>query len=470
MKEIDFTYRANHTPALFHRNDAFVRGIMGPVGSGKSTACCWEIMARALRQKKSPDGYRRSRWVVIRNTYRELEDTTLNTWFECFPKEVGSWIQHRMMHKLIFGDVLCEVLFRALDRPDDVKKLLSLELTGAWVNEAKEVPRGIIDMLQARVGRYPRKRDGGPSWYGVFMDTNPPDSESWWYRLFEVERPPEWKLFRQPSAQSKHAENLDNLPKLYYERMTAGKDEEWVRVYVQGEYGYVADGKPVHPRFHSRTHVLDVEPNPNHRVPLLLGADFGLTPALVILQERPGGGFVAVDEVTTEDTGASTFARECVTKLNSEYAGFVYEGYGDPSGDSRSPTNESETVFTVLADEGLDLSPSPDRSNDPVLRIETVNTLLATVALDGAPALLISPRCTRLIKGLGGGYHFKRVNTHGEERFHEKPFKNVYSHVCEALQYALVGVGASDILLEPTSARRPHVSRGPKIGGIRLAG
>ncbi len=60
-----------------------------------------------------------------------------------------------MTHHIQVDDVDMEVLFRALDRPDDAKKVLSLELTGAWVNEAREVPKGIIDALGDRTGRYP---------------------------------------------------------------------------------------------------------------------------------------------------------------------------------------------------------------------------------------------------------------------------------------------------------------------------
>ena len=48
-----------------------------------------------------------------------------------------------------------EVMFIALDRPDDLRKLLSLELTGAWINEAREIPKAILDGLTARVGRFP---------------------------------------------------------------------------------------------------------------------------------------------------------------------------------------------------------------------------------------------------------------------------------------------------------------------------
>ena len=141
-------------------------------------------------QKPSADGKRKSRWVVVRNTYRELADTTVKTWLDWFPEQyLGPFIQQDMTHHISYGDIEAEVLFRALDRPQDVKKLLSLELTGAWINEAREVPKSVIDMIQGRVGRYPSKREGGPTWFGVIMDTNPPDNDHWWYTLAEVDKP-----------------------------------------------------------------------------------------------------------------------------------------------------------------------------------------------------------------------------------------------------------------------------------------
>ena len=73
-----------------------------------------------------------------------------------------------------------EVLFLALDRPDDIEKLLSLELTGVWINEAREVAKAIVDGATMRVGRFPSMKDGGPTWYGVIADTNAPDEDHWW--------------------------------------------------------------------------------------------------------------------------------------------------------------------------------------------------------------------------------------------------------------------------------------------------
>ena len=48
-------YRAEPTLAKFHRSKAFVRGVRGPIGSGKSVACCWEILRKVLEIQ--PDIY-----------------------------------------------------------------------------------------------------------------------------------------------------------------------------------------------------------------------------------------------------------------------------------------------------------------------------------------------------------------------------------------------------------------------------
>ena len=199
----EVVYKASPTGKRFHKADDFVRLVIGPIGSGKSVMCCWELFRKAAEQRPHTDGRRRSRWVIIRNTYRELVDTTIKTWTDWFPKSMGVWRQMDMSHRIVYaledGTVVdLEVLFRALDKPDDVKKLLSLELTGGFLNESKEIPKAVLDMLIGRVGRYPSKRQGGASWYGVIMDTNPPDEDHWIYKIFEEERPEGWQNYQRP--------------------------------------------------------------------------------------------------------------------------------------------------------------------------------------------------------------------------------------------------------------------------------
>ena len=71
----------------FLKDDTFFRGIRGPVGSGKSVACCIEIIKRAINQKPSDDGIRKTRWAVIRNTNPQLKTTTIKTWLDWFPED-----------------------------------------------------------------------------------------------------------------------------------------------------------------------------------------------------------------------------------------------------------------------------------------------------------------------------------------------------------------------------------------------
>ena len=51
------TYTAEPTGVRFHADrTSFVRGIMGPIGSGKSVMCVQEIVNLAANQRPSGDG------------------------------------------------------------------------------------------------------------------------------------------------------------------------------------------------------------------------------------------------------------------------------------------------------------------------------------------------------------------------------------------------------------------------------
>ena len=293
-----------------------------------------------------------------------------------------------MVHHIEADDLDLEVLFLALDRDEDVRKLMSLELTGAWLNEAREIPKAILDALTGRVGRYPPIRDGGPTWSGILLDTNPPDTEHWWYRMAEVETPADYQFFRQPAGTSEEAENITNLPTNYYQRAAAGKDPDWLKVYVQGEYGFIIEGQPVFPQFRDRTHVIP-EVEAVEDLPLLVGVDFGLTPAAVIGQHLPNGRWLIIDELVTENTGVIRFAEMLNAFLAERYPEYPVEGWGDPAGTARSSLDE-RTAFELM-ERYTPWSWQPAPSNDPVLRLEAVRAPLNRL-VDGDPGIAISPR------------------------------------------------------------------------------
>jgi hypothetical protein len=232
-------YKAPPTLARMMRSNAFVRIVVGPVGSGKSSACVIELLRRASEQAPDAGGVRRTRFAVVRNTYRELQDTTRKTFESWIPLEAGKWREadfaFDVKAKLSDGtSVESEILFRALDKPKDVKKLLSLELTGAYFNEIREIPKTILDAMKARVIRYPAVKDGGQTWKGIWADTNPWHNGHWGYSLFK-KPPPGWELYRQPSGRSPLAENKAHLDPEYYDLLLAGADTEWIKTYIDGE-------------------------------------------------------------------------------------------------------------------------------------------------------------------------------------------------------------------------------------------
>jgi hypothetical protein len=441
----------------FHESAAFVRGIMGPVGSGKSTACVIEILRRAKKQAPGPDGIRRSRWAIIRNTFPELRTTTLKTWEAWAPTGYGRFtLDSPIVHHIKAGDLDAEVLFLALDVEGDQRKLLSLELTGAWVNEAREIPRSIIDVLTTRVGRYPSARDGGCTWSGILLDTNPPDTEHWWYQLAEEQTPESWRFFKQPSGLADNAENLHNLNQSaetvklgirdpvrvargrgYYTRIAEGKKPEWLQVYVRGEYGLSFDGKPVFAEYHDNLHALKEAPKAFKNETVHVGIDFGLTPAAVFLQQDGRGRWVVLSELVAEDMGMESFSRLIREELKATFPNNRVHIVCDPAGLQRSQVDE-RTPVKILKGLGVPVETAP--TNDLLVRLEAVRQPLSRL-IDGAPGLMISPRCVRLRKALAGGYSYKRMRVSGTERFHDIPDKNEFSHVADALQYALLGAG-----------------------------
>jgi hypothetical protein len=442
---------AGKTVEDFHADDSFVRILEGPVGSSKSSACCIEIFTRACAQK-AYQGVRRSRWAVIRNTYPELKSTTIKTWVDWFPMAemrwdapITSWL------RLPLGDgtrVEIEVMFFPLDRPEEVGKLRSLEITGVWINEASEVAKAVFDMATQRVGRFPKMAHGGATWSGVVLDSNFPDDDSWLYKIAEKERPKDWAVFKQPGGlifkggdhhdranyePNPLAENIPHLPGgyEYYFRMLPGKTKDWIKVFVLAQYGSITDGKPIYPEWNDDIHCKKVSPYPGR--PLLLGFDYGLTPACVVCQVSPRGQLVVLAELFAKDMGIRQFARDVVRPfLAMNFHDYGFQAAGDPAGLARSDTDE-KTCFMELAEEGIACVPAP--TNSFVGRREAVAKYL-TRLVDGAPALLVDPGCDIIRRGFNGRYQYRRLQVVGEERYKDVPDKNDYSHLHDALQYA----------------------------------
>ncbi len=481
----------------FVRDTRIVRAIMGPYGSAKTTSCIRVIAQSAMLQNPGPDGVRRARWCVVRDTYAQLETNVLNSWFTWFPKTKDNWNGREMCHRLNFEVALLdgsppqrislEVYFRAMgdQKAEDVLK--GLELTGLWLNEVDTLDKSVLRFGLPRCGRYPSAKDGGCQWYGVIADFNAPDIDNWTYELLvegtlpidgealESLREKVGQRFgigfhRQPGGRSidPAPENIANLPAGYYDSMTIGMSDNDIRRFVDNEFGAVRNGQPVYPEYNDTFHCAK-EPLRPVTGAVAMAIDAGSTPAAVFGEKTDFRQIRTLSEVVVfagadeslEKLGPEAFGRMCGEHWLERYARQEFGGaWGDPAAFYGQDDTEyswiklfwKEFVETLVrggikAARGWRIRPAPVKANRLPERIETVRRGLVMNADGGQPGQLISPECRMLRRGFNNAYVITRVQmSHGRGAWRDVPDKGDASHVHDAKQYLDLGLTKRGVL------------------------
>lgn len=463
-------YSTASTPTIgrFHSSHALVRGIRGPMGSGKSSGSIMECLFRGMRQRPV-NGIRKTKVAVVRSTFRELKSTTIPDWEQWFdpnrfPVKMTEPPSCHVRQKLSDGTTMdMEVIFLSMDEINDIEKLKSLNITFAWVNEASGIQHFIlISTLLSRCGRFPHLRDGGPTWYGLIMDTNPPSDRHWWNDKFEKERPAGWEQFVQPGAvlwdddakkwvRNPLAENIENLPVgwAYYESLIESSEYSWIKVYLAGEYGTTMMGRPVYMAFRETEHVSSQILMPDTSRPAIFAFDFGLNPALAVMQPNSFGGVEIIDELCPSDIDLGTFMETMVMPLKMQkYQGVLVTGVGDPSGGNRSG-NDKKSPFIIMKEKyGMECFPALYADNI-VARVDATTSFMKRQR-----GFLISRHCTTIIEGCRGAYHYKVGNT--AEIHSAEPTKNHHSHIMNGVEYGCVWVRRGGQVVRAAPPRKPR--------------
>lgn len=484
---------------------SFVTIIRGPWASGKSTICIAKMYQAAHLQAPDRRGVRRTRWAVVRNTYPDLQETTVKTWLEWFPESVyGPMRRARPFQHIIrvpglpdgagrATTVEMEVIFIALDDDEDRKKLLSMELTGAWINEAREISKPIIQDIIGRTGRFPPARDGGHTWSGALMDTNAPHDTHWLPLMMGetpmpddigederagLKKPDSWRYFVQPGAllevkdaQGRHvgwkpnpaAENIANLRppdkpvsdgfKYYLER-AGGNPLSWVRINFCNKLGTLQSGKPVWPTFDREKHVaasvIPFEP----ALHLYVGLDqTGRNPAAIFGQVN-GRRWRFISELVGKDVSREAFApllkrhiAKLVAPAGLTIADVAMSIYRDPH-DQRDDS-EGRTASMIYRQHGLLLIPAPG-GNAVKTRTEVIEVLFDN------GKITISPNCTRFIAAAEGGYRFRKLKVSGGDFYEDEPDKrNGHADIADAAQYLALGAGEGRKMISGTDVHKP---------------
>jgi hypothetical protein len=475
-----------------------ITGIMGPVGSAKTTTCIRKAIHAALWQNPGPDGVYRAKGGVIRDTYPQLKKTALASWFTWFPKTLGDWngeapYEHTVRFRVLAGEpfiagpqrfvtIELTMIFAAIgeNKVEDVMR--GWELTFLWLNEGDLVARDVFTIGIGRVGRYPSMLQGGCKWRGIFLDMNAPDVENWTYELFvdqdlglDAETMAELKeelgelfgigFYVQPGGRSKAPlpENIENLPKGYYAQqiLGMGRDAHKIRRMVDNEFGPVRRGQPVFTEYEEKTHVAAEKLRPIKDVPLRIAADAGLTPAAVIGQRDHRGQIRVLGEVVTfgngdneqlEQLGATAFGRMVGRYVKDEFpdndvSEIVWcdpaatAGEGARGADPSWRQNFTKGLREELG-ERIRVKPAPVKGNRLEERLEAVRKPMRTIVEGGEPAFIICPvRCKILRRGFKGMYIYARSKLANDMgRFNNEPLKNDFSHVQDANQYLCCGL------------------------------
>jgi hypothetical protein len=446
--DYNIKFDAPTTIAQFMLDQQRLRFVRGPVGSGKSTGMAMDMFKRAIEQEPGPDGIRRTQMAVVRNTGQQLRTTCLVTIQTLFGP-LARWKPSTMEVIFEFDDVYSNWILLPLDTPDNLRRLLSLELTCAWVSEFREILPQIVKDVFSRCGRYPSKINGGPTFYGVMAETNAFDEDSGWYDELEGELPGNWSYFIQPSGATidqegnlvPTGENFENLPETYYQDLAesnGGPESNWSRQYIFNEIAPSVSGEAVfNASFDHGFHVSDGEIEVIPTLPLCIGLDTDRNPAAVVTQVDPIGRMNVLDEAWATNMGMELFVDLHLRPLLSEqrFIGCPVYLVIDPSAITRSSIGE-ESVLLALKRLGFVAVTAQTNLISP--RLRAVDTWLQK-QLQGTGAIQFDEiHCSTLILAMASRYRYRKKKATGQLDL--KPDKNhPFSDIADALQYACLG-------------------------------
>lgn len=440
-----------------------VRGLLGPVGGGKTVTCIFDVLANASQMPVCRDGRIHHRHVVVGMTYGQIERNLYPTWFHWLPKHGDSFIEAeweggggRFGRQLIkFATVRngrqvpidLEVIFAAVGEQSVEAFVRGFEPTSAHCYEVDQLPPNIVSNMLGRFGRYPNADMlGRQPDYRTYLvaDYNAPDIDNWTVKFFDDDPGEGVRLYRQPSGLSPKAENLQNLPKGYYQGLAATNrsNKRWVTRFIEVRYGPSDAGDPVYGDEYSDEMHLSAEPIQTIKGRgVYLGFDQGLRhPAMVVVQQAPSGQFRVLAECVPGRMNARRFAERCRQTLAEVAPGETVLGaWADPAGFDGADTEAGDFAWAEIVAGELNIAIEPAPTNEPDARMTAVRDELTFLIDAGTPGLVLSRGATPMLrKGFVSHYMYDRRPV--EKQQVRLPIKNLYSNPHDALQYILLGI------------------------------
>ena len=412
----------------------------GGVGNGKTTG---GLMRLLILAREFPG----SRWVVARQTYKTLMNTTRKTFDKVCPKQ---WVTRDVKENMVLANG-SEILWLHLDEMSEAD-LRSLEINGAFISQAEEIAPEMWDFIDSRVGRWHRPGWSSPCPGYTWGECNP-NGHDWIYFRFHPEvvgndHPTRAYFF---GATSINKEMLDRYSPGYYD-MLMKKPETWKRRWVFGSRD-IFEGA-IHPDFKREVHVYNADkfdPFDSCNIKSCWGwFDYGLSaPTCLLLSASTSDNF---HFITHEYYERSTPGRTikisdhaaAIQKLMRQNRYTIRGIYADPS-IFFEETRDRKVATTSVAQEyrecGLYLQKADNNEVTSVSNLQElfyVNPDLPNPVTrhKGSPRLFISSRCENLIDQIQLQRHAETRNQlTGEKEYTEERAEGIPDHAYDPLRY-----------------------------------
>lgn len=492
---------------------AFVCVIIGPVGSGKTMTALRKLRRLGQRQLGRVDEkgriWRKARVGVIRESYPNLEKNTLPSWFRIHAESDGRFIwkapYSHQLRLILKTDAdgqavdICdfEIEFRAIGDKSVEEVCRGWEVNGVLIDEADLQPADLLSYLSGRVGRF---SDLDPSLVvdpQIILSLNAPYIDNYVYRLAiekelgELLDPdliaalkgrPLIETFIQPGGREPGAENLHNLPNgrgYYLIQAALNKHRRgYVDRMIDNKFVPMQHGQPVYADFSYTEHVSTEPLVWNRRQKLIVGLDQGLFAAGVFCQRTPLGELRTLDEVViqSEDgtglqkVGPTAFGKMVRAKLADRFPDITKDDLrivADPAAFAAADRADNEHDWVLACQAAIGFKIHRAKTNKEALRVEAVRKAQAD-----REGYLVDARCRHLIKGHLGGYRYAKASmADGETRGHLAIADTIFTHVCDAEQYA--ALEGEHVIADIIGKRRRGagaVRRGANLGGGYFSG
>ena len=348
----------------------FMTALYGGSRSGKTFILVYALIIRASKVK--------SRHVIIRKTFSAVKrsivfDTLPKVMSICFPNLTYEINKTDWFITLPNGS---EIWFGGLDDKKRAEKILGMEFSTIYFNEASELDYSSIQIAISRLA------EKNSLMKKIFFDFNPPTKAHWSYWLFIKKLDPlENEPLEEPELYGhllmNPKDNVDNIDENYLKILERMPEKDRER-FLNGIFGDSDDGQAYY-AFDRDRHVKETKKVPGT---IFVTMDFNVNPMTASIMQYYNETFYFHDEIFLPN---SDTYKMCDALLRKGYKGCKI--IPDSTGANRKTSGKSD--HDILKDNGFSIMPT----FNPFVtdRVNNVNRLFT------ADRVIINPKCKKLI-------------------------------------------------------------------------